>query len=84
MRKFLRLSAAAWGLAAGPALAQTPPATPSAPPPAASSGMSSGAPDAGLGMTGMRALRGQQREAVRTHRIFTAHGKPTTHRASAR
>ncbi len=83
MGKFLLVSAATLGLAAGPALAQTSPAAPSTPPPVAGSGT----PDATPGMTGMRPLRGQQRQAVGMHRATPASTKPdkagSAHRAPA-
>ena len=77
MRKFLLMPAAALGLAAGPALAQTAPAAPSPVPDAA---------PANPGMTGMRSMRGQQHEAVGHHRpipFSTKHGKDGTRRSSA-
>ena len=84
MRKLLLMSAATLGLAAGPVVAQTAPATPPV--------MSAAAPDAApatRGMTGMRPLRGQQREAVGmhaggTHQATAVPVKPgSAHRAPA-
>ncbi len=66
MRKSLLMFAtvlgAALGLATGPVLAQMIPATPPAAPDAAA--------PAAPGMTGMRAMRGQQHEAAGLHRAI--------------
>ena len=76
MRKLLLMSAATLGLAAGPVVAQTAPATP----PAASDAAAPATP----GMTGMRPMRGQQRQAVGMHRATPASAKPgNAHRAPA-